>query len=125
MQKFFSGNHVRIADNLGPGREHFLAGKEAIVLLCRYFSSGQVEGQYSYCLFIKDHGFAAWYNEEDLTLIGKEGSALLEQWAHELPLVQAKREEERRLKEAAYYNEQMGWVNKFEEEFLKKGEEDE
>jgi hypothetical protein len=79
MQKFHKGDHVKIADDLGPTMRHFTAGVEAIVM-------GSYRDQYggrntkSYTLHLKGAGETSWYEEYQLTLIESGREDLLKQW---------------------------------------------
>jgi len=68
---FEPGDHVQIAEDLGPQMSHFPSGCEAIVLE----SSGG-----SYALHVKGQGHSAWYCGHQLTLIRSGCEELLESW---------------------------------------------
>jgi hypothetical protein len=69
-QKFFRGDLVQIADNLGASMRHFDKGCKAIVVgtyaeLCH--NDNKVD---DYCLYILPKGGAtSWYHTHQLTLI--------------------------------------------------------
>jgi len=71
-QKFFKGDLVQIADDLGFSMKHFKKNCKAIVLgtyaeLCRSHDDNCVD---SYSLYIlPDKGSSAWYNTDQITLI--------------------------------------------------------
>lgn len=81
-QKFHNGDHVKVADDLGPTMSHFTAGVEAIVI-------GSYKDQYGgdntndYTLHLKGGGLCAWYRESQLTLIAEGQHDMLKQWEDE------------------------------------------
>lgn len=69
-QKFKRGDRVMIVLTLEPYMSHFPSGVEAIVLgsYRDEFGGPDIEDT-AYSLNIKGHGFVAWYNEDQLTLV--------------------------------------------------------
>lgn len=70
-QKFFRGDLVRIADDLGYSMSHFDKGCDAVVM---YTYAEQYDGgrrnEKQYCLYILPNGGeSSWYDEEQLTLV--------------------------------------------------------
>lgn len=65
--KFRHGDRVKIADDLGPHMSHFPSGCEATVIHLEWKHYGNKPADYG--LYIKGHGDAAWYHEQQLTLI--------------------------------------------------------
>ena len=74
-QKFFRGQRVRVADDLGSMMSHFTSGCDAIVvgsfsdqIFCRRGADEE-----SYTLLLKDEdgtmGTVSWYKESQLTLV--------------------------------------------------------
>jgi hypothetical protein len=96
MQIFHNGDHVRIADDLGPTMSHFTSGVEAIVI-------GSYADQYggsntkSYTLHIKGKGRTSWYEEHQLKLIERNRADMLRRWKEE--------EDEKSRREA-----DLGWI---------------
>lgn len=69
-QKFFRGDLVQIADDLGPSMRHFSKGCKAIVIgtyaeLCH--DDNEVDSYRVY--LIPNRGSSAWYKTHQLTLI--------------------------------------------------------
>jgi hypothetical protein len=89
-QEFHKGDHVRVADDLGPSMSHFQKGCEAIVI-------GSYADQYggsstdSYTIHIKGGGQCSWYYAQQLTLIERNRSDLLKQWEDELEALHKQR----------------------------------
>lgn len=74
-QKFFRGDLVRIADDLGPSMSHFESGVDAVVI-ASYAEQygGNASGETKFTLYILPNiGEVSWYNEEQLTLISEDG----------------------------------------------------
>lgn len=71
VQKFFAGDLVRIADDLGPSMSHFTSGCEAVVIYSYAEHYGETRGRYTkmYCLYLPNEGESSWYEEEQLTFI--------------------------------------------------------
>lgn len=82
-RQFFPGDHVKVADDLGPTMSHFTSGVEAIVI-------GSYADQYGgkdhseFTLQLKGHGQSSWYHDHQLTLIERNRMDLLEVWKQEL-----------------------------------------
>ena len=78
-QKFHMGDLVHVAKDLGPSMSHFTNDIDAIVL-------GSYADQYgygdnnSYSLHLKGRGHCSWYYADQLTLIEKSRSDILEEW---------------------------------------------
>lgn len=72
-QKYFKGDLVRIAADLGPSMDHFEKDCEAVVMYSyteRYGKAPNSDNQY--CLFVLTDGYkgeVSWYNEDQLTFI--------------------------------------------------------
>lgn len=81
-QEFHKGDHVRIADDLGPMMRHFTSGVEAIVIgsYDDQFGHGDTD---SYTLHLKGRGQCSWYYGNQLTLIARAQHGLLAQWEAE------------------------------------------
>lgn len=77
MQKFNKGDHVKIADDLGPTMPHFPSGIEAIVEYSYADKYGGSDTD-SYSLKLKGGGSIAWYYESQLTLIKANCHNLME-----------------------------------------------
>lgn len=74
-QKFFRGDLVRIADDLGPSKNHFEKGCEAVVMYtyAEQYDSGK-RNEKMYSLFILPNGGeSSWYDEEDLEFVIEDG----------------------------------------------------
>lgn len=79
--KFKRGDRVKVSKDLGKNMSHFPgAGKEAVILYtyyeecggwCGQVGHGSLEEKKQYAINIKGHGFSAWYDESQLTLIRK------------------------------------------------------
>ena len=69
-QKFFKGDLVKIADDLGRSMSHFPKGCEAVVIAtyAELYSGGSSDGT-EYVLHILNEGENSWYKEHQLTLI--------------------------------------------------------
>ena len=82
MQKFKKGDHVMIAKDLGSSMSHFTNNTEAIVIYSYddEYGGGNTK---DYGIYIKGKGQAAWYREEQLTLIEKNRIDLLKKWESE------------------------------------------
>ena len=82
-QKFHTGDLVKIVDDLGPRMNHFQSGVEGIILgsYKDLYGGSNVD---SYSLYIEGRGNAAWYYENQLTLIEKHRTDLLEQWKRDM-----------------------------------------
>lgn len=89
-QKFHKGDHVRVADDLGPSMSHFESGCEAIVI-GSYADQYGGQNHRSYTLHLKGQGEVSWYEEPQLTLLEADRLDLLAQW-------EAEEEAERRQK---------------------------
>lgn len=83
MSTFYCADHVRIADNLGFDMSHFTKGCEALVLYS-YFDAFGSGSKTSYAVLLRGRGFAAWYEEDQMTLIAKSQHDLMAQWESEL-----------------------------------------
>jgi hypothetical protein len=81
-QKFYRGNLVQVAVDLGVGRGHFPSDCRAIVL-GSYADQDGGNDTSSYTLHVERIGVVSWYNEEDLTLLCEDASDLLEKWVAE------------------------------------------
>lgn len=73
-QKFFRGQRVRVADDLGKTMRHFTSGCDAIVVGSfsdRVFSSGDDEESYTLLLKEEDGTMdtVSWYKESQLTIL--------------------------------------------------------
>ena len=81
MQKFFLGDLVRIADDLGVGMSHFPKGRDAIVLYSYSEQHGRALGSDKmfglYVLSGSGKGENAWYDDNQLTLIEEDRFDLL------------------------------------------------
>ena len=79
-QKFFMGDHVKIAKDLGISMSHFENDCEAIVIgSCKDIVCGSTD-ELSYSLYIKDFGECSWYEENQLTLIEENRLDILKSW---------------------------------------------
>lgn len=83
-QKFFKGDLVYIAGDLGPTMTHFPKGVDAIVLYSyneRYDDGGRSRHQYSLFLLgdrhLGEYGENSWYYEDQLTLKDQDRFDLL------------------------------------------------
>lgn len=80
-QKFFAGDRVRVADDLGPSRRHFRAGGEALVEYSyydKYGGSGSGRDKQTFSLLLMpEMASCSWYYEDDLTLIERLGPQAL------------------------------------------------
>lgn len=75
MQKFFKGDLVRIAKDLGPSMSHFEKDCEAVVMYTyaeAYGPGRRNETQYSLVL-LPSGAQVSWYDEDQLTLIEGDG----------------------------------------------------
>ena len=74
MQKFFLGDLVRVADDLGKSMAHFPCGQDAIVLYSYSEKHCQsVAGDKQFGLYLlKDKQESAWYYENQLALIAED-----------------------------------------------------
>jgi hypothetical protein len=82
MQKFKTGDFVRIAKDLGPLMKHFQADCDAIVMYSYNDKYGGGDTK-SYCLYLRGRGTSSWYSEEQLNLIEPNRIDLLKQWESE------------------------------------------
>lgn len=82
-QKFNRGDLVHVAKDLGECMSHFTADVDAIVLYSYGDEYGEPGSGGGYGLHLKDHGQCAWYEENQLALIDRNRSDLLEQWKRE------------------------------------------
>jgi hypothetical protein len=83
-QKFNRGDHVKVADDLGPSMSHFQSGCEAIVIgSYRDQYGGGANNEKEYTLHIKGGGQSSWYREHQLTLIEASRGDLLQEWEDE------------------------------------------
>ena len=79
MQKFFLGDLVRVADDLGMSMSHFPCGQDAVVLYsysekhCQSIAGDKQFGLY----LLKDKTEVAWYYENQLKLIAEDMIELL------------------------------------------------
>lgn len=76
-QKFQRGDLVKVADDLGVGMDHFEKGCYAVVLYSyadEYGAHDDVDTK-MYALELHKHGYSAWYEEWQLTLV-KSGNYL-------------------------------------------------
>lgn len=82
MQKYNKGDHVQVAEDLGPMMSHFESGCEAIVIYTynEKYGGGDID---SYCIHIKGRGEVSWYHEPQLELIEENRLDLLGQWEEE------------------------------------------
>jgi len=77
-QKFFRGQRVRVADDLGSMMRHFTSGCDAIVVgsFSDQISSTSGADEESYTLLLKNEdgttGTASWYEESQLTLVSDD-----------------------------------------------------
>jgi hypothetical protein len=83
VQRFQRGDHVRIADDLGPYMSHFRAGCDVIVV-GSYADQYGGDNRDTYTVFFRGSGGCSWYDEHQLTLIEASRTDLLNQWEHEL-----------------------------------------
>ena len=67
-QKFIAGTRVRVADNLGVGKEHFESGVNATIISSHAEEYGGDDFD-SYTIHIDGFGEVAWYQENQLTAI--------------------------------------------------------
>jgi hypothetical protein len=82
-QKFFKGDLVYIAGDLGPMMDHFPKGVDAVVLYSynEHYDGGRGKNQYA--LFVlgnknsNDYGESSWYYEDQLTLKDQDRFDLL------------------------------------------------
>ena len=103
MQKFFLGDLVRIADDLGVSMSHFPSGQDAVVLYSYSEKYGRGSAANDKCigLFIlkgKDKGEHAWYYDAQLTLIEEDRLDLLPKsneyrWSYDAKLARKKQME--------------------------------
>lgn len=80
MQKFFLGDLVRVADDLGPSMNHFPKGQDAIVLYSYSENYGRTSARDDniFCLYVlKDRSETSWYHAKQLTLIEEDRFDLL------------------------------------------------
>lgn len=97
MQKFFTGDLVRIADDLGVSMRHFPKAQDAIVLYsysekcARSAGTDKIFGVY----LIKDKCETSWYEENQLTLIEKDRFDMLPKSNVYRRSYEAKKERER------------------------------
>lgn len=82
-QLFHCGDHIKVADDLGPSMSHFKSGVEAIVIGSFTDQCGGERDDHSYTIHIKGHGRVSWYYENQLTLIEKNRADLLQVWEKE------------------------------------------
>lgn len=83
VQKFQKGDLVQITKDLGPSMCHFPNDALAIVLYSSRKGSVAPEGGNIYALFVEDHGYSAWYEEDQLTLVQSGRDDLLDLWEQE------------------------------------------
>ena len=67
-QKFIAGTRVRVADNLGIGKEHFQSGVNATIISSHAEEYGGYDFD-NYTISIDGWGEVAWYQEHQLTVI--------------------------------------------------------
>ncbi len=78
-QKFQKHDLVRIAKDLGKSMSHFTNDCDAVVLYS--YADKYGHGAHDkYALYLKGHGFSAWYYEHQLSLIKKHQKGLKKQW---------------------------------------------
>tara|TARA_R110002020_G_scaffold472646_1_gene701003 strand:- start:176 stop:739 length:564 start_codon:yes stop_codon:yes gene_type:complete len=77
-QKFKRGNLVRIAKELGSTMKHFKNDKDAIIV-GSYSDLWGGSGNNKYAIMFEDGNTSSWYEESQLTLLGKGGEHLLEE----------------------------------------------
>lgn len=79
MQKYYKGDYVRIAKDLGSSMSHFKNDCNAIII-GSYKDLYKGNNIKSYTVYIQNYGTSAWYDENQLELIEKNRLDLLEQW---------------------------------------------
>lgn len=80
-QKFYFGDVVRIAADLGPSMRHFRADCDAVVIGSYLDLHGRVtQGSHAYCLLFQDGNPLSWYKEDQLALIRHGGPEAVEAW---------------------------------------------
>ena len=82
MQKFHTGDWVRVAKDLGPTMRHFTADCEAIVI-GSYADQYGGDDRNSYTLYLKGRGACSWYYGEQLTLLEAGRLDKLQAWREE------------------------------------------
>jgi len=82
MQKFHTGDWVRVAKDLGPTMRHFTADCEAIVI-GSYADQCGGGNHNSYTLYLKGRGICSWYYGEQLTLLEAGRLDKLQAWREE------------------------------------------
>lgn len=75
-QRYRTYDLVRIAADLGPEMAHFSKDQDAIVL--------EFDQDAGYSLYLRHSGFAAWYEEDQLTLVRSNQPKVYERWRKEL-----------------------------------------
>ena len=80
-QKFWHGDLVRVADDLGSHMSHFESGCDAIV---QYSYADMYGGDdiSSYSLLFKNGNSSSWYEENQLTLLKENQRGLLKKWVN-------------------------------------------
>ena len=79
IQKFYKGDWVQIAKDLGRSMSHFTANCEAIVI-GSYRDNYGGDDTKSYTLHLKGRGECSWYEEHQLTLIEVGRFDKLKEW---------------------------------------------
>jgi len=82
MQKFHKYDHVQIAKELCNSMSHFTSDTDAVVISSSDDEYGDGDTD-SYTLYVNGEGETAWYYEDQLTLIDKNGKPLLKKWEKE------------------------------------------
>jgi len=106
MQKFQRGDLVKIVDKLPEYMSHFISGADAIVMYSYADKYGGTDAP-EYCLLIKNKGQCSWYDEENLILIEKGRTDLIDVWKAEI---------EARIAEQS----DLDWIFEHSEELLNK-----
>ena len=80
MTKFVKYDHVQIVKDLGDDMSHFISDIDAIVIESDFIHSDVNVYTNVYSLYVNGYGEAAWYDEDQLTLIDKNGKTILKEW---------------------------------------------
>ena len=88
MQKFYKGDLVRVAKDLGPHMGHFTADCDAIVIgsYADQYGGRSARNQQQYTLHLNGIGRCSWYDEEQLTLTENGRMDKLQAWKEEADL---------------------------------------
>ncbi len=83
-QKFYEGDLVKVADDLGYSMDHFTKGCAAIIvhstLHTKHLSSDETEEHHEYGIMFENGSTSAWYEENQLTLIKERQTDLYNKW---------------------------------------------